>query len=235
MIVGGAVKDININMPKDAYDTDKHTPTFNAYLTAVVRDSEGKVINVHRQRSHSPTANFMALILPYIYYSQINSSLKITSISGGTCSYWPQPNTGANNIVYPNANASDIPPAYLVMIQVGSGQQSNPSSATSLAAPIANGTGTGQLMYGSLSIASNIGVSGSSAYFQISQIYINATSDTIAVTEIGIVTQVYIGNATYGNYTNCGQVLVWYDVLSSAISVPANGSLVMYYTFTVNP
>jgi hypothetical protein len=121
------------------------------------------------------------------------------------------------------------------MIQVGSGQQSNPFSATKLAAPIANGSGTGQLLYGSISTASNVVASGSSAYFQISQTYTNATSGTITITEVGIVVQVYACSANKSSPTNCGQVLVWYDVLSSSISVPAGGSVTIYYTFTVNP
>ena len=44
MIVGETVKDIDIDMPSDSYDTGKYMPTFNAYLTAIVRDSKGKVI-----------------------------------------------------------------------------------------------------------------------------------------------------------------------------------------------
>jgi len=234
-MVGETVKDIDISMPKDAYDTSKYTPTFSAYLTIVVRDSKGRIINIHRQRSHSPTANFIALLLPYNYYSQINGSLTITNIGGGTCSYQPQPNVNTYNIIYPNANVKYTPPGYLVMIQVGSGQQSNPFSATKLAAPIANGSGTGQLLYGSVSIANGIVTSGSSAYFQISQAYTNATSGTVTITEVGIVVQIYTCSAAQSSPTNCGQVLVWYDVLSSAINVPANGTLVIYYTFTVNP
>jgi len=235
MIVGETIKDIDINMPRDAYDTGKHMPTFNAYLTAIVRDAKGRVVNVHRQRSHSPTANFIYLLLPYNYNPQVISSLILTNMSGSKCTYQPQLSDMAHNIIYPNANAGSNPPAYLAMIQAGSGQLSNPFSATSLAAPIANGSGAGQLVYGSVSAASNIAVSGGSAYFQISQTYTNVTSDTITITEVGIVVQVYIGTAMNVSVTNCGQILVWYDVLSSPISVPSGGSTTIYYTFTVNP
>jgi hypothetical protein len=235
MMIGETVKDIGIDIPKDAYDIGKHMPTFSAYLTIIVRDSKGKIVNIHRQRSHSPTANFIALLFPYNYYVQINGSLTITNIGGGTCSYQPNNNNSAYNIIYPNANVSYTPPGYLVMIQVGSGQQSNPFSATKLAAPIANGSGTGQLEYGAVSVASNIIVNGSSAYFYIAQEYTNATSNTITITEVGIVVQVYICSANKSSPTNCGQVLVWYDALSPTIYVPANGSLTIYYTFMVNP
>jgi len=235
MIVGETLKDIDINMPRDAYDTGKYMPTFNAYLTAIVRDSKGRVVNVHRQRSHSPTANFIYLLLPYNYNSQVIGSLTLTNLSGGTCKYQPQLTGQALNIIYPNVNGGYTPPAYLAMIQVGSGQLSNPFSATSLAAPIANGSGAGQLVYSAISSASGIGVSGSSAYFQISQTYKNLTSSAITITEVGVVVQIYISGVSYVNPTNCGQILVWYDVLSSSISVPSGGSTTIYYTFTVNP
>jgi len=235
MIVGETVKDIDINMPRDSYDTGKYMPTFNAYLTVIVRDSKGKVVNVHRQRSHSPTANFIYLLLPYNYNSQFIGALTLTNISGGTCKYQPQLTGQTRNIVYPNINAGSTPPAYLAMIQAGSGQLSNPFSATSLAAPIANGSGAGQLVYSSISSASGVGASGSSAYFQISQTYTNLTSSAITITEVGIVVQIYICGATSTGFVNCGQILVWYDVLSSPISVPGGGSTTIYYTFTVNP
>jgi hypothetical protein len=235
MIVGETVKDIDIDMPRDSYDTGKYMPTFNAYLTAIVRDSKGKVINIHRQRSHSPTANFIYLLLPYNYNPQIASSLTLTNISGGTCTYQPQLTGQSYNIAYPSNVAGVAPPAYLAMIQAGSGQLSNPFSATSLAAPIANGSGAGQLVYSSIMSASGIGVSGSSAYFQISQTYTNLTSSTITITEVGIVVQLNLCTALGLSTKNCGQILVWYDVLSSPISVPSGGSTTIYYTFTVNP
>jgi hypothetical protein len=231
MIVGETVKDIDIDMPRDSYDTGKYMPTFNAYLTAIVRDSKGKVINIHRQRSHSPTANFIYLLLPY----NSNSPFTLTNISGGTCTYQPRLTGTTLDITYPNTNGGAAPPGYLAMIQAGSGQLSNPFSATSLAAPIANGSGAGQLVYGSIVSASGIGASGSSAYFQISQTYTNLTSSAITITEVGIVAQVNLCFAVSINTKNCGQILVWYDVLSSPISVPSGGSITIYYTFTVNP
>jgi len=121
------------------------------------------------------------------------------------------------------------------MIQVGSGTQSNPYTAYSLASPIANGSGAGQLVYGQPSIPSNITVSGSSAYFVISQTFNNNSGSTITITEVGIVVYIQTISASGSNATNFGNVLVWYDVLSSSISVPNGGSVTIYYTFMVNP
>jgi len=233
MMVGKEVDDVNIRMPEDAYDTGNHVPTFNAYLIAVVRDSEGKIIKVHRQRSHSPTANFIGLFLPISYFSTNNVSFTITNVTGGTCTYKPGLGGNPQDIVYPNT-ANNLN-TYIVMIQVGSGQQSNPYTATALAAPIANGSGAGQLVYQPVTPPSSIAINGNTAYFYITQTYNNISGGTVTITEVGII--LYLITAVYNtsHYTMCNNLLVWYDVLSSAISVPNAGSVTIYYTFTVNP
>jgi hypothetical protein len=233
MMVGKGVEDIDINMPKDAYDTGKDTPTFKAYLTIIVRNSEGKVVKVHRQRSHSPTSNFIGLMLPLTYFNVTGSSYTLKNTGGTAYGYKPTISVTAQCISYPDAAANY--PSYIVMIQVGSGQQSNPYTAYSLAAPIANGSGTGQLVYGQPSVPSNITVSGSEAYFTISQTFNNNSGGTVTITEVGIIIYLQFSQSYNSSYTNFGQVLVWYDVLNSSISVANGGSVTIYYTFAVNP
>jgi len=121
------------------------------------------------------------------------------------------------------------------MIQVGSGQQSNPYTATALAAPIANGSGAGQLVYKSAVLPQSISINGNTAYFYVTQSFNNISGGTVTITEVGLLLQVQLTNYNATSTTNCGQVLVWYDVLSSPISVPNAGSVTIYYTFTVNP
>ena len=233
MIVGEEVEDINVKVPEDAYDTGKYMPTFSAYLTAIVRDSTGRVIHIHRQRSHSPTANFMGILLPLNWYITTGQAFTLTNATGGTNSYQPNVSNVAYCITYPSNDYNYQ--TYLVMIQVGSGTQSNPYSAHSLASPIANGSGTGQLVYGTPSFLNTATVSGSSAYFIIAQSLNNPSSSTIDITEVGII--IYLQTTVPDGFVSCtcGQILVWYDTLSSTISVPGGGSLAIYYTFTVNP
>jgi hypothetical protein len=233
MMVGKGIEDININMPRDAYDIGKDIPTFRAYLTIVVRDSEGKLVKVHRQRSHSPTANFIGFMLPITYFAVTGNTYTIKTTGGSTYSYQPLNNNNNPCISYPNGAHSF--PSYIVMIQVGSGQQSNPYTAYSLAAPIANGSGTGQLVYGQPMTPSNITISGSSAYFAISQAFNNNSGGTVTITEVGIVTQIVLAASVNSSSSFSGNILMWYDVLSSPISVPNGGSVTIYYTFTVNP
>jgi hypothetical protein len=233
MMVGKDVSDISVKVPEDAYDTGKHVPTFSAYLTAIVRDSTGRIVRVLRQRSHSPTINFMALFLPLNWYLATDLLFILTNTAGGTCYF--QPLLVGTNYSLPYPTSYTNKQTYLVMIQVGSGTQSSPYNAYSLASPIANGSGTGQLVYGTPSVSTTATVSGSSAYFVIEQTFINQTSSTIDITEVGIITEVQLVQPSTNNSSNCGNLLVWYDALSSAISVPAGGSLTIAYTFTVNP
>jgi hypothetical protein len=85
-----------------------------------------------------------------------------------------------------------------------------------LAAPIANGSGAGQLSYGSGTST----YSGTTIYTY--QTVINYSSTTINVTEIGLIGTVYIqyqnsSNAyAYVTYT----YLLTYDTFSSAITLP---------------
>ena len=233
MMIGKGNNDINVDIPNDAYDTGKDIPTFSAYLIAIVRDSTGKVIKVHKQKSHSPTANFIGLLLPLTWFNNTGSSYTITNVSNGTCSYKPGIGGNPQDISYPNTSRNY--PTYFVMIQVGSGSQPNPSSATSLAAPISNGSGSGQLIYYPALLPVTATVSGNSAYFYILQEFNNQSGATITVAEVGIILQLTLINTSSNSPTNCGQVLVWYDVFSSPISVPNGGGIAIYYTFTVNP
>jgi hypothetical protein len=233
-MIGEGIKDIDIEFPKSAYNEGKdiNSSTFKAYLTAIVKDYKGNIVQIHRQKSRSPTLNFIGLLLPVIWFNYNNSSYTIVNIGGGTYSYEPGISYGIKCISYPNTSVNC--PTYLSMIQVGSGSQTNPSSATKLAAPIANGSGAGQLIYGAISLPSNVTVSGSSAYFTIAQTFNNQSGGTIDITEVGIVINLCFIDTIGGN-TNFGQVLVWYDVLSSTLSVPNGGSITIYYTFTINP
>ena len=233
MIVGKTVEDIGVQLPHDAYPQNKDQPTFKAYITIVVRNEKGEIVKIHKQWSHSPTSNFMGLFLPTNWYSNTGNTWTITNINGISHQFHPGAGGGANSPIYPSTGSNY--PSYLVGIQVGSGQQSNPYSAYKLAAPIANGVGSGQLLYGQPSVSQTPIVSGSSVYFIISQAFNNQSGGTVTITELGILVDLNLWIQGGGGQQNLGYFLVWYDVLSSAISVPNGGSIVIYYTFTVNP
>ncbi len=206
---------------------------FFASITIIVRDKNGKIKKVYRQRSHSPTKNFIGLLLGYTWYSSTGNSFTLTNTSGGTYNYKPCMDCSCYAISYPNSQRSYY--GYILGIYVGSGSNSSPYEAYELDAPISNGSGSGQLTYSTVSSPTSITVSGSSAYFIISQSYTNNSGGTITISEVGIIVNASIGQCQdYGNHTN-QKLLVWYDVLLSPIAVDNGDTITINYKFTVNP
>ena len=233
MIVGSKVSyDINdLYIPKDVKEDNDYQKSFIATLTIIVRDKEGNVIKRYKQKSHSPTANFIGLMLPLTWYVNTGNSWTFTNTSNSTFGYKPSIASPGFGMGYPCSGSNHN--AYIVNILVGSGSNSSPYSAHNLNAPISNGSGTGQLLYSSISTPTSITINGSQAYFIISQSYANQSGATITISEVGIITFLNFTNLT-NSTTTPGNSLVWYDVLSSPISVGSGQSVVIYYTFTVN-
>ena len=233
MMVGSKV-DYNISnlyIPKDGKEDNDYQKSFSATLTIIVRNKDGKIIKRHKQKSHSPTANFIGLMLPITYYANTSSSWTLTSTSNTTESYSSNNPENGTGILYPNTSRKYAD--YLQNIEVGSGSQSNPYNAYNLALPIANGSGTGQLLYSIPNIPTGITINGIQAYFIISQSYANESGITITISEVGLIIGLSIGNNGAYNVSPVS-TLVWYDVLSSPISVANGQQVVIYYTFSVN-
>jgi len=233
MMIGSKV-DFDINdlyIPKDVKEDIDYQKSFSATLTIIVRDKDGNVIKRYKQKSHSPTANFIGLMIPLTWYVNTGNSWTFKNTSNSTFSYESSIAMPGFGMGYPcsGSNHND----YIVNILVGSGSQSNPYSAYNLNAPISNGSGTGQLLYSSISTPTSITINGSQAYFIISQSYANQSGGTITISEVGIITYLNFTSTT-NTTTTPGNTLMWYDVLSSPISVGNGQSVVIYYTFSVN-
>ena len=192
-------------------------PTFKAYVEAKVYDREGHLIQYHRQPMRSLTQYFLALMsIPIQGTSQSSSAnqapgiltnvlglpSEVTNLAPYGSSIW-----GAANITWGWS------------IQLGSGTQAFSPSLNNLAAPIANGTGTGQLVYSSPTVST----AGASIYVLIS--VSNGTPDTINVTEIGLIGTIYLiyYNSSDQATTNTYNFLLSYDTFSTAISIPPGG------------
>jgi hypothetical protein len=235
MIVGSKVDyDINnLYIPKDVKEDIDYQKSFIATLTIVVKDKDGKVIKRYKQKSHSPTSNFIGIMLPYTWYKLTNSCWTYTNTSNSTFCYGMIINGAYFGIIYPNNGSYGGNHDYITNILVGSGSQINTYNAYNLKAPITNGSGTGQLIYSTLNIPTGITINGNQAYFIISQSYNNQSGGTVNIKEVGIVIYFY-ANGVGGSVSYSGQLLVWYDVLSSPISVANGQQVVIYYTFSVN-
>jgi len=196
---------INLIMPDDTPDE----LSFRAYIEAKVYDRDGRLINFHRQEMRSLTQYFLALISALLAgtFSPSGGNVAqplLTSILG-------LPSTLSNS-----TNCAGM--WWDFAIQVGSGSQPFSVNLNSLAAPIANGSGEGQLLY----TGWNATYTQATHYYTIS-VY-NATSSTITVTEIGLVGTIGMicGGCSFSPIT----FLLSYDTFSSPISIPSNGSAV---------
>jgi len=190
-------------------------PTFKAYVEAKVYDKEGHLIQHHRQPMRSLTKYFLALMaIPIIGTYQWSSIHSAPGILTNVL--------GLPSAISGNSNSANI--LWNWSIQLGSGTQAFDLSLNALAAPIANGSGTGELYYSTQSVS----YAGSEMFTSLT-VY-NLTSSTITVTEIGlqgtVVIQYSSGNRSIYNF------LLSYDTFSTAVSIPASGMAVFQITLS---
>jgi hypothetical protein len=191
--------------------------TLTAYIEVKVYDKDGHIIQHHRQPMRSATQYLLALVsIPLIGTYSSSSSNQATGILVNILGLPSQQSTytSSSTGVYLSANI-----LWDFSIQLGSGTQAFNPTLSSLAAPIANGSGAGQLSYGSVTIT----YSGASINTYVT--VINYSTTTINVTEIGLTATVYIQYATgsstytYNTYT----YLLTYDVFSQPVTLPPGG------------
>ena len=202
-------------------------PGVYGILVLTVKDKDGRVVERRVQRTRSPTQWFFVWLLIGTLKSCVSTPMQTTTPPTST-------STSSNSLCANCGNAcwtteyNQLASTYII---VGSGTQSNPYTAGTLAAPI----GTSVVTYGNPSYSSSVATSGSEAYFVVTETITNKSSSTITISEIGIFLEViwlYTGsNSSYGPYW----IMVWYDALSSPVSVGSGQSLTITYTFTANP
>ena len=204
-------------------DLPDEQPTFKAYIEAKVYDKEGHLIQYHRQPMRSLTRYFLALM----------SMLVVGTYQGPSTNQ--APGILVNVLGLPSQQYSYLTASYNSAnilwnwsIQLGSGTQTFSVSLTGLAAPIANGTGTGELYYGSLSVS----YTSTSIITMIT--VTNYSTSAISVSEIGLFANVYIQyqNSSNAYAYNTYSFLLSYDTFSTPISVPSNGLAAFQITLT---
>jgi hypothetical protein len=196
-------------------DLPNDEPSFKAYIEAKVYDKEGHLIQYHIQPMRSLTQYFLGLMAILIIGTYQNVS-----------TYSP-PDILTNVLGLPSSAGSPLYSAVIAWdwsIQLGSGTQAFSTTLNSLAAPIFNGTGVGQLSY------STVSVSYARTSIFVSVTVTNYTSSTISVTEIGLQGTIYIW--TDYNSPTTYSFLLSYDTFSTAISVPAYGMAVFQITLS---
>jgi hypothetical protein len=190
------------------------------YIEVKVYDKEGHLIQHHRQPMRSLTQYFLALMAIPIIGTYVGPSTN------------QAPNILVNMLGLPSQQSTcayysaDI--VWDWSLVLGSGTQQFSPTLTSLAAPISNGTGAGELYYGPL------GVSYTATSISASTTVINYSASTITITEIGLKATIYLQyetpspSFTYNTYN----FLLSYDTFSTSISLPPNGIATFQITIT---
>ena len=232
-----------INIKDKIQDALKLHNNIDVKLTVTVKDKNEKIIKQHKQRSHSFVSNFLAILTaplttgygqPFTNASQ-GYFFRITT--GTYAIYNPTAefntvfdlNSGANNSTYG--------------IVVGTGTTPPTPNDFNLGNQISNGTGSGQLVYGTHTFnptpvsnnSSNfytttstptsglLPVSGNTTSWQISRTFQNQSGASITVSEVGLISEI-----------NVYYVLLTHDLLSSPITIPNGGVMAITYTISVS-
>jgi len=212
-------------------------------LTVTVKDKEGKIIKVHKQKSHSFLMNFLAIIATVMANPYASSSTQNFYAYRNTEGiWWTISNAPPNATDFLAALDSANDSRYGIV--VGTGTATPTPNDFNLENQIVNGTGNGQLIYGShtlspppntsgiagLTTQPTSGIltpSGNTTSWQISRTFQNQSGTSITVSETGII--VMQTNYSGGN----SFILIIHDLLSSPITVPNLSILLITYTISI--
>jgi len=214
-------------LPKDSlYDPKKDDDDLSgvqirATITFRITNPDGTVVKEWTEPAHSLNYNF-GLFMDALWGS---TTVSMTNTAGNGISV-----NGASGGTMALTAASGNT-AYGIVIGSGASAGSTPSPTLyNLVAQIPQGTSSGQIEYGAVSVSS-VSQSGQTTSFTISRSFTNVSGATITVTEIGIV--VLMTGWNMGAYASGTYFLIAYDIPSSAISVQNGQTLTITYTFSV--
>jgi len=190
------------------------------------RDVDGNPTQRLIQRSDSFLPNFIGML-----YSQFDVQYNDSGTSGSGPNTSGASATLEGGPIYINSNPTNF---YLSNelfctndsagdasygMQVGTGTAANSTSTYALASQIANGTGSGQLYYGSHSYV--IWSAGSTSTV-VSRSFTNSSGASITVSEVGLVWE-----------SNGNTFIMIRDVLSSSFTVANDGLFNVQYTISI--
>jgi len=192
----------------------KENQGISGEIKVTVLDKDGKVIKEFKKKMDSFVKNFHTMFI--VGMAMNNGSEEVSFIdTDGT----PRSSL-LTNVDFIDSLADDDDDTF--GIQVGSG--TTPVSLTDykLDSKIPHGTGSGQLDYGACVVKET-----GDDYRTVQRTFNNSSGGDVTVNEIGYVCRVTIETNTY-------YALLARDVISTT-TVPNGGSLVVEYTFRINP
>jgi len=194
-------------------------PNAEVFLHVYNYDDEDRLTQRLIQRSDSFLPNFMGML-----YSQMNSPYNGSGTSGSG------PNTGGTSEPfidkysnYINAEGfatNDASGDATYGLQVGTGTAANSTSTYALASQIVNGTGSGQLSYGSHSYSWGTGATSTI----VERPFSNGSGASITVSEVGL---------AFKSNSSGYDFIMTRDVLSSSVTIANGGNANFQYTISI--
>lgn len=199
-----------------------HVPIPEAFIELEVRDKDGKVIQRHRQRSHSWVRNAYNIIFYYLSAVQglAANSLRCQMTNGNwremfyvmACSNRIWDSEGNGYRAYAGEDTMGI--------VVGTGTAAEDFESYALETKIANGSGAGQLAY-TAQEAPDVSTADTTKRNVWVRYFNNNSGGSIGVNEVGLI--IYF-------YYQGGLFLTERSKLASTVTVPNTGQLKVTYT-----
>jgi len=199
-----------------------HIPIPEAFWELEVRDKDGKVIQRHKQRSHSWVRNAYNIIYYYLcgVRGTEENSLRVR-MTNGTWKIINYVMACSNRIWDSEGNGYRAPAGSdLLGIVVGTGALAEDFESYALASQIANGNGSGQLAYAA-SEAPVVSTIDTTKRTQWVRYFNNNSGAAITVNEVGLIIYFYYQG---GNY------LTDRSLIAGGVEVPNTGQLKVTYT-----
>jgi len=218
-------------LPKDTlYDPKKDDNLSGVQvrttITFRITNPDGTVVREWTEPAHSLNYNFATLI-----WALWDANTAVMSDTGGVAIFVNGASGGAWSVTAPSGNSS-----YGIVIGSGASAGSTPSpTAYNLVAQIPNGTSSGQIEYGAVSVG-GVSQSGQITQFTISRSFTNVSGATIIITEIGLIVYVTgfaMATVSAHSAVSSDNFLIAYDIPSSEIPIQNGQTLSITYTFSV--
>jgi hypothetical protein len=208
-----------------------HIPVPEAFIELEVTDKDGKVIQKHRQRSHSWVRNaynfmFCSLAAKNASDGAFGAGLLSVRFTDGTVVGDGYPITwGERDLDSPGWGYLAAAAVTDYGIVVGSGTNAEDFEDYALQTQIAEGTGAGQLNHVQ-SESHNASYADTTLKDELVRYFNNNSGGDVDVNEVGVIGHFSRISGPYADY----EALVCRDKLASTVTVPDTGQLKVTYT-----
>jgi hypothetical protein len=193
------------------------------WYEVILKDRNGKVVKRFKRKSESWLVGFIRLLRAFImqrYYASV-STTPITTEDGAS-NQFPATSSPANmSTAYPccNGDTGDVSQGMVV----GTSDTANTLTTYALGSKIGHGTGSGQLLYSSMTFEDVVNPSGNILQFRMTRVFTNNSGADITVREFGLLSKLI------NSSNQAKSILIARDVLSSPITIPDGYSLTLRY------